>query len=191
MTPQQMIHYDIEGVILDIKEGQADKVCIETLRRVQDFIFNPWQPIEAAPEDKELLLIRVKDGRVACCPWVAKIPNHLFPNPTHWMPLPEPLMEKKNEKDTNPWAGKSTEEIVPDAGLGVSENQSCFSHVEKRIYIFSGLTDCLKGAHIYNYRRMLIEKFDLAFLDASWRLTKKGKAYLYAALREKIGGEEE
>ena len=32
------ITYDIEGVISDIEAGQANDVCIDTLRRVQDFI---------------------------------------------------------------------------------------------------------------------------------------------------------
>ena len=32
------ITYDIEGVISDISAGQANDVCIDTLRRVQDFI---------------------------------------------------------------------------------------------------------------------------------------------------------
>ncbi len=41
------ITYDIEGVISDISAGQANDVCMDTLRRVQDFIREQAKEIDA------------------------------------------------------------------------------------------------------------------------------------------------
>lgn len=59
-----------------------------------------WQPIETAPKNERLLLLRQKDGDEwsgtfvgywshSRSSWMYGIGRRI-PNPTHWMPLPEP-----------------------------------------------------------------------------------------------------
>ena len=55
-----------------------------------------WQPIETAPEDGTIVIIYEEGKAVSAFydsstkQWVETMDYYEVPDPTHWMPLPEP-----------------------------------------------------------------------------------------------------
>ena len=103
MTPTE-IALELEGVISDIQNGRANGGCVKTLRRIQELALNPWQPIETAPRDGSRLLLFVppygpSTGHFCATSqrWYCHSVLNKDADSTHWMPLPEPPMEKKDE----------------------------------------------------------------------------------------------
>lgn len=68
---------------------------------LEDMLASEWQPIETAPRDEFVIVMslnedgqpaHVQQGRffTAIGQWVMTFGNSRTPDPTHWMPLPEP-----------------------------------------------------------------------------------------------------
>lgn len=83
-----------EPVIVQLFELMGEPVLQE----------DPWRPIETAPRDGSLILIKESDGRVQvakwCCPechfdWYVQLTGSLTPdgyptrNVTYWLPIPD------------------------------------------------------------------------------------------------------
>ena len=104
-----------------------------------------------------------------------------------------PLMKARRarimlaDKEDNLWFGESTDEIIPDSELkGYSGPNNRISG-NRRPDVLDALLNALRQHSVPLYQIKLLEDFDLALWNGvHWLLTKKGKAYLYAALDEKM-----
>jgi hypothetical protein len=59
-----------------------------------------WQPIETAPKDDETWVLAFNGDEYAVCIWTGEYWSDneymMRPQPTHWMPLPEPPKPAQN-----------------------------------------------------------------------------------------------
>lgn len=94
--------YDVDGDEIWNYEGTQD--CLVTIRDALEHPKTQWQPIETAPEGRDVLVFSEETGECFVAFWgtckggydyewlFARSKDACFvvKTPTHWMPLPEP-----------------------------------------------------------------------------------------------------